>query len=156
MGLALLTDSARKRKAFERSARRRPRMETKTMKNNKLALILGTILLIVCGGILITGQTKNSNPQKNSNIGKQPQTGANDYRLSGPYTHKNLSIFLIHSKTTITRTRSFLTLQEALEQKKVTSFTKRRASTSWPLRISRMKMFTFNLATSLKAVSRIA
>jgi len=82
------------------------------MKNNKLALILGSILLIVCGGILITGQTKNSKVQK------QPETKANDYRLSGPYTHKNLSIFLIHSKTT-TRTKSFLTLQEALEQKKV-------------------------------------
>jgi len=82
------------------------------MKNNKLALILGVLLLIVCGGILITGQTKNSKVQK------QPETKANDYHLSGPYTHKNLSIFLIHSKTT-TRTKSFLTLQEALEQKKV-------------------------------------
>jgi hypothetical protein len=89
------------------------------MKNNKLALTLGVIVLIVCGGILIAGQTKNSNPQKNSNIGKQPKTDANDYRLSGPYTHKNLSIFLLHSKTTTTKTRSFLTLQEALEQKKV-------------------------------------
>ncbi|MDQ1637970.1 MAG: hypothetical protein QOF62_1309 [Pyrinomonadaceae bacterium] len=83
------------------------------MNNNKLALILGAILLIVCGGILISGQTKNSNLQK------QPETKANDYRLSGPYTHKNLSIFLIHSKTTTTKTRSFLTLQEALEQRKV-------------------------------------
>jgi hypothetical protein len=82
------------------------------MKNNKLALILGTILSIVCGGILIASQTKNPNGQK------QPQTEASDYRLSGPYTHKNLSIFLIHSKTS-TRTKSFLTLQEALEQKKV-------------------------------------
>jgi hypothetical protein len=82
------------------------------MKNNKLALILGAILVIVCGGILITGQTKNA-------FQKQPETKATDYRLSGPYTHKNLSIFLIHSKTTTTRTRSFLTLQEALEQKKV-------------------------------------
>src|SRR6267143_5463096 len=82
------------------------------MKNNKLALILGVLFLIVCGGILIAGQTKNSNVQK------QPETKASDYRLSGPYTHKNLSIFLIHSKTT-TRTKSFLTLQEALEQKKV-------------------------------------
>lgn len=83
------------------------------MKNNKLALILGAVLLIVCGGILIAGQTKNSNVQK------QPEMKANDYRLSGPFTHKNLSIFLIHSKTTTTKTRSFLTLQEALEQKKV-------------------------------------
>src|SRR6266550_8581038 len=88
------------------------------MKNNKLALILGGLLLIVCGGILIAGQTKTSNSGKNSHNQKQPQTAANDYRLSGPYTHKNLSIFLIHSKTT-TKTRSFLTLQEALEQKKV-------------------------------------
>jgi hypothetical protein len=87
------------------------------MKNNKLALISGLILLMVCGGMLITGQTKNSNVQKqDSNV--QKQIAARDYRLSGPYTHKNLSIFLIHSKTT-TRTRSFLTLQEALEQKKV-------------------------------------
>ncbi|HBB87187.1 MAG TPA: hypothetical protein DC047_06195 [Blastocatellia bacterium] len=83
------------------------------MNNKQLALILGAILLIVCGGILITGQTKNSNVQK------QPETKANDYRLSGPFTHKNLSIFLIHGKTTTTKTRSFLTLQEALEQKKV-------------------------------------
>jgi hypothetical protein len=88
------------------------------MKNNKLALILGAILLTIFGGILIAGQTKNSNPQKNPNIGKQPKTEAGEYRLSGPYTHKNLSIFLIHSKTT-TRTKTFLTLQEALEQKKV-------------------------------------
>src|SRR6185503_19862486 len=88
------------------------------MKNNKLALFLGVTLLIVCGGILITGQTKNSN-QKNSNTGKQPRIDTGQYRLSGPYTHKNLSIFLIHSKTTTTRTRSFLTLQEALEHKKV-------------------------------------
>ena len=82
------------------------------MKNNKLALILGTILSIVCGGLLIAAQTRNSNVQK------RPQIDAGNYRLSGPYTHKNLSIFLIHSKTT-TRTKTFLTLQEALEQKKV-------------------------------------
>jgi hypothetical protein len=39
------------------------------------------------------------------------------YRLSGPYTHKNLTVFLIHGKDQTTRT--FLTLQEALAQKKV-------------------------------------
>ncbi len=88
------------------------------MKNNKLALILGVLLLVVCGGIIIAGQITTSNGQKNSHNQKQPETKAGDYRLSGPYTHKNLSIFLIHSKTT-TRTKSFLTLQEALEQKKV-------------------------------------
>lgn len=83
------------------------------MKINKLALMFGAILLVACAGVIITGQTKNSNGRK------QPKSDANDYRLTGPYTHKNLSIFLIHSKTITTRTRSFLTLQEALEQKKV-------------------------------------
>jgi hypothetical protein len=39
------------------------------------------------------------------------------YRLSGPYTHKNLTVFLIHGKDQTTKT--FLTLQEALAQKKV-------------------------------------
>ncbi len=43
---------------------------------------------------------------------------AGDYRLSGPFTHKNLTIFLIHGKKMI-EGRSLLTLQEALEQKKV-------------------------------------
>jgi len=40
-----------------------------------------------------------------------------NYRLSGPYKHKNLTVFLIHGKDQTTKT--FLTLQEALAQKKV-------------------------------------
>ncbi len=51
---------------------------------------------------------------------QKPQTTtyqAGDYRLSGPYTHENLTIFLVHGKSLITK--DFLTLQEALEQKKV-------------------------------------
>ena len=43
---------------------------------------------------------------------------AEDYRFSGPYTHDNLSIYLIHG-TERPRAKSFLTLQEALDQKKV-------------------------------------
>ncbi|HVQ36086.1 MAG TPA: DUF6569 family protein, partial [Pyrinomonadaceae bacterium] len=46
------------------------------------------------------------------------QTQAGEYKLSGPYTHKNLSIFLVHGKNTI-KTKTFLTLQEALIQRKV-------------------------------------
>jgi hypothetical protein len=42
---------------------------------------------------------------------------AGDYTLSGPYTHANLTIFLVHGKNLING--NFLTLQEALEQKKV-------------------------------------
>jgi ARG/rhodanese/phosphatase superfamily protein len=50
----------------------------------------------------VNGQTKAPDP---------------NYRLSGPYTHKNLTVFLVHGKDQTSRT--FLTLQEALAQKKV-------------------------------------
>ena len=42
----------------------------------------------------------------------------NTYRLSGPYTHNNLTIFLVHGRD-LAGNRTFLTLQEALDQKKV-------------------------------------
>ncbi len=45
----------------------------------------------------------------------QPST---DYRISGPYTHENLSIFLVHAKK-LAANQKYLTLQEALDQKKV-------------------------------------
>ena len=41
----------------------------------------------------------------------------NEYSLSGPFTHRNLSIFLVHGSSQ-TGSADFLTLQEALEQKK--------------------------------------
>lgn len=41
-----------------------------------------------------------------------------NYRISGPYTHKNLTVFLVHGKDLLPG-RNFLTLQEALAQKKV-------------------------------------
>jgi hypothetical protein len=46
------------------------------------------------------------------------QIEAGEYRLSGPYTHKNLTIFLVHGKNLVSG-NSFLTLQEALEEIKV-------------------------------------
>src|SRR5215831_10791803 len=41
-----------------------------------------------------------------------------DYRLEGPFTHGNLSVFLIHGKDKI-KGATFITLQEALVQRKV-------------------------------------
>src|SRR5262250_1278727 len=43
---------------------------------------------------------------------------AADYTISGPYTHDNLTIFLLHGRDTLSG-KPLLTLQEALEQKKV-------------------------------------
>jgi len=40
-----------------------------------------------------------------------------DYRLSGPYTHDNLTVYLIHGQETLNG-KPFLTLQEALDQHK--------------------------------------
>jgi hypothetical protein len=47
-----------------------------------------------------------------------PLAHADDYRISGPYTQENLSIFLIHSSRN-QPAKKLLTLQEAMEQKKV-------------------------------------
>lgn len=41
-----------------------------------------------------------------------------DYRLEGPFTHGNLSVFLVHGKDRI-KGKTFITLEEALIQKKV-------------------------------------
>jgi len=49
--------------------------------------------------------------------GPNPQT-KDDYRLEGPFTHGNLSVFLVHGKDRI-KGQTFLTLEEALIQKKV-------------------------------------
>lgn len=40
------------------------------------------------------------------------------FRLSGPYTYENLTVFLIHGRDTI-NSRKILTLQEALERRRV-------------------------------------
>jgi hypothetical protein len=41
-----------------------------------------------------------------------------EFRLSGPFSHENLTMFLIHGEEKL-KDKKFLTLQEALEQKKV-------------------------------------
>ncbi len=48
----------------------------------------------------------------------RPRTVAGGFRISGPYAHKNLELFLIHGEDRL-KGSGFLTLQEALEQKKV-------------------------------------
>jgi hypothetical protein len=69
--------------------------------------------------VLPTGLLTNAQVQKTANKRqvKEPAAAAN-YRISGPYTHKNLTIFLVHGKDLLPG-KNFLTLQEALAQKKV-------------------------------------
>ena len=77
------------------------------MNRHAYVLTLGVILLalVVPAGLLINAQQRIA-------------VESGDYRLSGPYTHRNLAIFLVHGKNSI-KGKSFLTLQEALMQKKV-------------------------------------
>lgn len=67
---------------------------------------LFAIALFCLIGLTAAAQNSSTTP---------PQTS--EYRLSGPYTHKNLTVFLVHGKDQSNKT--FLTLQEALAQKKV-------------------------------------
>ena len=79
------------------------------MKKQAFVLTLGVVLLAVVGSLGMLLSVKGQGGGGAS---------ASDYRLSGPYTHKNLSIFLVHGKSVI-KSKSFLTLEEALVQKKV-------------------------------------
>ncbi len=83
------------------------------MKTYAFVLTLGVVLLAMAVpvGMIINAQEKNSGSGNS-------QIEAGEYRLSGPYTHKNLTIFLVHGKNLVSG-KTFLTLQEALEQKKV-------------------------------------
>src|SRR4051794_32668788 len=82
--------------------------------NAKLTLTLALFCLLVGVplGLALNAQT-SENPQS-----KQENQLPPGYRISGPYSHKNLTIFLVHGDDLI-HGHSFLTLQEALAQKKV-------------------------------------
>jgi len=79
------------------------------MKPKHLTTIAFFCLLIVSVGLAINALGQRSSTAR--------QDGSSSYRLSGPYTHGNLTVFLVHGKDSTTKT--FLTLQEALAQKKV-------------------------------------
>ena len=76
------------------------------------AITVLTLLVAASVGVLSTTFAQNQSSQR----GAKSQTS--DYRISGPYVHKNLTIFLVHGKD-ILKGHTFLTLQEALAQKKV-------------------------------------
>src|SRR5215212_7473031 len=76
--------------------------------NHLIRFALFCLVIGLPAGIFIKAMAQSSSP------GPAAQS---DYRLSGPYTHKNLTVFLVHGKELTTK--PFLTLQEALAQKKV-------------------------------------
>lgn len=79
------------------------------MKTNLFGLAAG-LLLLVAAPLGIVGAW-------GGHAGQKPQQ-KDEYRLEGPFTQGNLTVFLIHGKDKI-KGQTFITLQEALVQKKV-------------------------------------
>jgi hypothetical protein len=71
--------------------------------------ITGLVLMIAMPAALFAGGWGSS-------VGQKPQEA--EYRLEGPFTHGNLSVFLVHGKDKI-KGATFITLQEALVHRKV-------------------------------------
>jgi hypothetical protein len=80
------------------------------MKTNLIGFVAGLVLLIGAPLGLVAGAW-------GAHPGQVPQ-GKDEYRLEGPFTKGNLTVFLIHGKDRI-KGQTFITLQEALVQKKV-------------------------------------
>jgi hypothetical protein len=76
-------------------------------------LLIGLSVAAVC--LALSGYTK-SQAQQSAETMTTAQHAT--YKISGPYTHKNLSIFLIHGADQAGG-KAYLTLQEAMRQKKV-------------------------------------
>ena len=80
-----------------------------------LLVAISACVVIAKLDIQVNAQTTTASQQQSAT---QPEQQNLAYRISGPYTHKNLTIFLLHGKDLVTG-HTFLTLQEALAQKKV-------------------------------------
>jgi len=77
------------------------------MKNTMFTMVASLVLLVGAPLGLVAG-----------GWGQQRAQGKSEYRLEGPFTKGNLTVFLIHGQDKI-KGQTFITLQEALVQKKV-------------------------------------
>ncbi len=80
-----------------------------------------------CGKRSIPSQIDSAIDEEEQQVRQVQQVEAGDYRLSGPYTHDNLTIYLIHGEDKL-KDKNLLTLDEALEQKKVVIHETQRVS----------------------------
>src|SRR5882762_11517423 len=78
------------------------------MKTNLISFVAGLVLTIAAPIAMVAGGIHPG----------QTAQGKDEYRLEGPFTRGNLTVFLIHGKDRI-KGQTFITLQEALVQKKV-------------------------------------
>jgi hypothetical protein len=92
------------------------------MKSRSAILVLVALGFVVAGVYLVSSWLRSPRESPTEPFSPSLEPGAvvktADYTFSSPATHANLTIFLIHGKETLDG-KTFLTLQEALEQKKV-------------------------------------
>src|SRR6267143_7308627 len=79
------------------------------MKTNWISLMAGLVFLIAMPLGIVSAWGVHQG---------QIAQGKDEYRLEGPFTQGNLTVFLIHGKDRI-KGQTFITLQEALVQRKV-------------------------------------
>ncbi|MFL5342019.1 MAG: ARPP-1 family domain-containing protein [Gemmataceae bacterium] len=75
---------------------------------------LSVALVVIAAAGLIACEDLPSKPKEGPNDGPAPSVA-----VSEPFTHSNLTIFLLRGKDTLPAGHQLLTLQEAMEQKKV-------------------------------------
>lgn len=80
------------------------------MKTNLISMVAGLVLLAAMPLGLVAGTWGGQTRAR--------AQGKDGYRLEGPFTQGNLTVFLIHGKDRI-KGQTFITLQEALVQRKV-------------------------------------
>jgi hypothetical protein len=93
------------------------------MKKQAFVITLGVVLLSIMAGLgmLINAKSLRASRVDGGNgagSGQATTIQAGNYRLSGPFTHKNLTIFLVHGKN-VFEGKNFITLTEAMTEKKV-------------------------------------
>lgn len=87
-------------------------------------MLIGFTLAVVClalGGYAQSQAQQRKGQVKTQSVTTNTATPSAAYRLSGPFTHKNLSVFLVHGANQAGQAngKTYLTLQEAMRQKKV-------------------------------------
>jgi hypothetical protein len=83
-------------------------------------ITIGMVIVgMVCAGLWKSPVGAAFPALNEANTGQRVHVG--EFAISGPYTHENLTVFLIHGQDRFTE-RKLLTLQEAIAQKKVTVY----------------------------------
>ncbi len=80
--------------------------------------ILFSLLLAACGTGDTRGTAATPSPTPPASGNPGPAGPGNAYKVTGPYAHDNLTIFLIHGPDKI-KGKAYLSLQEAMAEKKV-------------------------------------